>query len=93
MITQALKKAPAAAKRPKAAPKLSAEAQSAVDSAKSSLASQKGYPWSHTEYNCALASMMDHLSSQHGEAAAQALLKAMETVPVRGGRFNSWSGD
>ena len=91
MITQALKSGrPAPAKK---APRLNSEAAAAVASAKSSLASQKGYPWSYTEYNCALASMMEHLASQHGDAAAQELLRQMDSVPIKGGRFNPWSGD
>ncbi|MBS2039255.1 hypothetical protein JST97_30000 [bacterium] len=91
MITQALKSGRVAPS--KKAPRLNSEAAAAVASAKASLASQKGYPWSQTEYNCALASVMDHLASQHGDAAAQELMRQMESVPVRGGRFNPWSGD
>jgi len=69
------------------------QVRQAIESAKNGLASSKGYPWSYTEYNCALASAMDHLASQYGDAAAQELMRQMESVPVRGGRFNPWSGD
>jgi hypothetical protein len=70
-----------------------AETRKAIESARDGLAHYKGQPWSYTEYNCALASSMDHLAQKYGDAAAQELLRLMDSVPVRGGRFNSWSGD
>lgn len=93
MITAHKPKARQSQASPAQAPALDGEARKAIESAKAGLASSKGYPWSYTEYNCALASAMDHLASQYGDAAAQELMRQMESVPVRGGRFNPWSGD
>lgn len=70
-----------------------AETLKAIESSKNGLASQKGMPWSETEYNMSLAFAVDSISAQYGEAAGQELRRQMASVPIRGGRFNPWSGD
>jgi len=65
-----------------------------VEASARALAGQKGYPFSQTEYNAAYAGYAGMLR-QDGATRAQLALFARlaAALPVRGGRFNPWSGD
>ena len=59
-----------------------------------SVASQKGYPWSYTEYSLVVATAEDDLR-RDGATLAQFNLfhRLIDAAPLRGGRFNPYSGD
>lgn len=62
--------------------------------AKATAALYKGMPWSQTEYHAAYASAYEHLKSQGATPAQLELFRRLcDEAPVKGGRFNSWSGD
>ncbi len=65
-----------------------------IEAAARALAGNKGYPFSETEYRAAYAGYVGMLR-QDGATRAQLALFArlMAETPIRGGRFNSWSGD
>lgn len=73
--------------------KLDPEALKAVRSAVSSAAAYKGYPWSATEFNASSYSIREELRKKHGDEAAKAFDAALSKAPVKGGRFNPYSGD
>lgn len=67
--------------------------QEVIESAKS-LASSKGYPYSYSEFNCSVAYALQALHDK-GITKKQIKLfqKTVNELPVRGGRFNPYSGD
>jgi len=82
----------AAAKGKRApAPKMT---EDQIRSAAKYVASQKGLPYSQTEYSMAYSETYDSLKAG---GATKAQLKLFEKLcaeaPVQGGRFNQWSGD
>lgn len=65
-----------------------------VRGAAASVASYKGRPWSHTEYNMAYYNTLESLKKDGATKAQVALFeKLCAEAPVRGGSFNPWSGD
>lgn len=78
-------------KRAARKPKLSEER---IRGAASSVASYKGRPWSHTEYNMAYYNTLESLKKDGATKAQIALFeKLCAEAPIRGGSFNPWSGD
>lgn len=71
----------------------SPEVRQAVEASVRATASYKGMPWSQTEYNMSLHMAMSSIEEKHGPEAAQAFQQLMASQPIRGGRFNPWSGD
>jgi hypothetical protein len=65
-----------------------------VEAAARGAASYKGMPWSHTEYSMTLAGYESGLRKA-GATFAQLQLfhKLADAAPIKGGRFNPWSGD
>jgi hypothetical protein len=54
----------------------------------------KGYPWSQTEYNSAYYPALENLKSAGATDEQIALFERLcAEAPLRGGRFNPWSGD
>ncbi|MGE0494254.1 MAG: hypothetical protein AB7S38_33895 [Vulcanimicrobiota bacterium] len=72
---------------------MSAEVRQAVTASVGATASYKGYPWSQTEYNMSMYMARERIEEEHGPEAAKAFETLMGREPVRGGRFNPWSGD
>lgn len=67
--------------------------QEVIASAKS-LTSSKGYPYSYSEFNCAVAYMLQILNNKGiTKKQIEIFHKTVDELPVRGGRFNSYSGD
>jgi hypothetical protein len=65
-----------------------------VRGAAASVASYKGRPWSHTEYNMAYSNTLESLKKDGATKAQLALFeKLCAEAPIRGGSFNPWSGD
>ncbi|MBI4347726.1 MAG: hypothetical protein HY553_12785 [Elusimicrobia bacterium] len=62
--------------------------------AAASVVGQKGMPWSQTEYNMVLYTTSDRLRERGAtDAQMELYYKLCADAPVRGGRFNPWSGD
>jgi hypothetical protein len=65
-----------------------------IQSAAKSAASQKGRPWSQTEYSAALAMTYWRLEMRGATPEQLELFeKLCAAAPIRGGGFNPWSGD
>jgi len=60
----------------------------------SAVMAYKGYPWSQTEYNSVYYPALESLKSGGATAEQLALFERLcAEAPLRGGRFNPWSGD
>lgn len=67
---------------------------SEIEAAVKALAGSKGYPWSSTEYNAAYAGYVESLRARGANDWQLQRFSDLESLePVRGGRFNPWSGD
>lgn len=65
-----------------------------IESAAKSVAANKGGIWSATEYNMAYYNTMEWLKKAGAtEAQLKRFQELCDAAPVRGGRFNPWSGD
>jgi hypothetical protein len=54
----------------------------------------KGYPWSSTEYNSAYYPALERLKADGATPEQVALFVSLcDAAPLKGGRFNPWSGD
>ncbi len=59
-----------------------------------SVISYKGYPWSQTEYGAVYYPALERLKTDGATAEQLALFERLcAQAPIRGGRFNPWSGD
>ncbi len=77
------------AARPQAAP-----SDADVRARAAAVASYKGYPWSQTEYNATYYPALERLKADGATAEQVALFERLcAEAPLRGGRFNPWSGD
>jgi hypothetical protein len=73
--------------------RLDPKVREAVRAAVSAASAYKGYPWSQTEFDASAAGFRGELCKKFGEDAGKAFDQVLDKVPVRNGRFNSWSGD
>ncbi|MDE2490129.1 MAG: hypothetical protein KGM24_04735, partial [Elusimicrobia bacterium] len=78
----------------KAAPRPAAPTDDEIRAAASSVSSYKGMPWSQTEYNVGYYTTLERLKERGASDAQLELYKRLcAEAPLRGGRFNPWSGD
>ncbi|MBI3551568.1 MAG: hypothetical protein HY077_03555 [Elusimicrobia bacterium] len=65
-----------------------------IEAAAKSVASYKGMPWSHTEYNMEESLTADSLRRDGaGPAQIRLFSRLCDAAPMRPGGFNPWSGD
>lgn len=65
-----------------------------IRAAAASVVMSKGMPWSQTEYNVGYYTTLENLKKDGATDAQIELYKKLcAEAPIRGGRFNPWSGD
>lgn len=67
--------------------------ENAVYGSVASAAGYKGYPYSETEFNGASAQIGWRLEEKQGPVTAKIYEYLLAQMPVKGGRFNPYSGD
>lgn len=65
-----------------------------VEQAARAVISHKGYPYSQTEFNCVYYNVLADLQKKGAtKEQLQKFEQLVNNAPIRGGHFNSYSGD